>query len=122
MTIASATESEHYSLCEATMYNIWLRDMLRSLRVDQPTIIHQDNNAAITMIDSNCVDFWRHKHWLVRRNYIREEVENKECKLKYTPTEDMIADMGKNFENIYGRNRNASDELMIQRITNKTLM
>ncbi len=48
--------------------------------------------------------------------------ENKECKLKYTPTEDMIADMGKNFENIYGRNRNASDELMIQRITNKTLM
>jgi hypothetical protein len=78
------------------MYNIWLRDMLRSLRVklDQPTIIHQDNKAAITMIDSNSVDFWRNKHWIVRRNYIREEVENKECKLKYTPTEDMIADMG----------------------------
>jgi hypothetical protein len=96
LTTASATESEHYSLCEAAMYNIWLRDMLRSLRVklDQPTIIHQDNNAAITMIDSNSVDFWRNKHWLVRRNYIREEVDNKECKLKYTPTEDMIADMG----------------------------
>ena len=43
------------------------------------------------MIDSNSVDFWRNKHWIVRRNYIREEVENKECKLKYTPTEDMIA-------------------------------
>jgi hypothetical protein len=69
------------------MYNIWLRDMLRSLRVklDHPTIIHQDNNAAITMIDSNSVDFWRNKHWLVRRNYIREEVENEECKIKYQP-------------------------------------
>ena len=70
--------------------------MLRSLRVklDQPTIIHQDNNAAITMINRNSVDFWRSKHWIVRRNYISEEVKNKECKLKYTPTEDMVADMG----------------------------
>jgi hypothetical protein len=86
LTTASATESEHYSLCEAAMYNIWLRDMLKSLRVklDQPTIIHQDNHAAITMIDSNSVDFWRNKHWLVRRNYIREEVENKECKFLNT--------------------------------------
>ncbi len=46
------------------------------------------------MIDSNSVDFWRNKHSLVRPNYNREEVVNKECKLKYTPTEDMIADMG----------------------------
>jgi hypothetical protein len=50
------------------------------------------------MIDSNSVDFWRNKHWLVRRNYIREEeknyIQNKECKLKYTPIEDRIADMG----------------------------
>ncbi len=61
---------------------------------------NNDCYAAITMIDSNSVDFWRNKHWLVRRNYIREEVENKECKLKYTPTEDMIADMGKHFENV----------------------
>ncbi len=39
------------------MYNIWLRDMLRNLRVklENTTIIHQDNNAAITMIDSNSV-------------------------------------------------------------------
>ncbi len=109
------------------MYNIWLRDMLRSLRVklDQPTIIHQDNHAAITMIDSNIVVFWRNKHWLVRRNYIREEVENKECKLKYTPPEDMIADMGTKPLNdktkiylffnkdIYGCNRNTSNEFMI---------
>ncbi len=46
LTTASAPESEHYSVCEAAMYNTWLRDMLRSLRVklDQPTVIHQDNN------------------------------------------------------------------------------
>jgi hypothetical protein len=96
LTTASATESEHYCLCEAAMYNIWLRDMLRNLRVklENPTIIHQDNNAAITMIDSNSVNFWRNKHWIVRRNYIREEVDNKECKLIHTPTQDMIADMG----------------------------
>jgi hypothetical protein len=96
LTTASATESKHYCLCEAAVYNIWLRDMLRSLivKLDQPTIIHQDTNAVITMIDSNSVDFWRNTHWLARRNYIREEVENKECKLKYTPTEDVIVDMG----------------------------
>ncbi len=46
------------------------------------------------MIDSNSVNFWRNKHWIVRRNYIKEEVGNKECKLVHTPTEDMIADMG----------------------------
>jgi hypothetical protein len=36
------------------MFYIWLRDMLRNLRVKlenptNPTTIHQDNNAAITM-------------------------------------------------------------------------
>ncbi len=61
LTTASATESEPYCLCEASMYNSWLRDMLQNLRVKQenPTIIHQDNNAAIRMIDSNRVTFWR---------------------------------------------------------------
>ncbi len=48
----------------------------------------------ITMIDINSVNFWRNKHWIVRRNYIKEEVDNKECKLIHTPTKDMIADMG----------------------------
>jgi hypothetical protein len=40
LTTASATESEHYCLCEAAMYNIWLRDMLRTLKVklENPTI------------------------------------------------------------------------------------
>jgi hypothetical protein len=96
LTTASVTESAHYCLCAAAMYNIWLRDMLRNLRVklENSTIIHQDNNAAITMIDSNSVNFWRNKHWIVRRNYIREEVDNKECKLVYTPKTEMIADMG----------------------------
>jgi hypothetical protein len=46
------------------------------------------------MIDSNSVNFWRNKHWIVQRNYIREEMDNKECKLVYTPTTNMIADMG----------------------------
>ncbi len=70
--------------------------MLRNLRVklENPTIMHQDNNAAVTMIDSSSVKFWRNKHWIVRRNYIREEVNNKECKLAYTSTNDIIADMG----------------------------
>ncbi len=78
LTTALATESEYYCLCEVAIYNIWLRHMLRNLRVklENPTTIHQDNNAAITMIDSNSVNFWRNKHWIVRRNYIREEVDN----------------------------------------------
>ncbi len=94
LTRASATESEHYCLCKAAMYNIWLRDMLRNLRVKLENPIHKDNNATITMIDSNSVDSWRNKYWIVRRNYIREEVENKECKLVHTPREEVIADMG----------------------------
>ncbi len=57
---ASATESEHYRLFEAAMYNIWLRDMLRA-KLENPTTIHQDNNAVIPMIDSNSVNFWRNK-------------------------------------------------------------
>ncbi len=58
-TTASATGSEHYRLCEAAMHNIWLGGMLRNLRVklENPKIIHQDNNAAITIIDSNSVNF-----------------------------------------------------------------
>jgi hypothetical protein len=44
-----------------------------------PTIINKDNNAAIAMVDSNNVEFWRNNHWIVRRFYIREEVAKKDC-------------------------------------------
>ncbi len=63
-------------------------------QVENPTAIHQDKNAAITMIDNNSVKFWRNKHRIVRRNYISEKVENKECKFVHTPSEEMITDVG----------------------------
>jgi hypothetical protein len=37
LTTASATDSEHYCLCKAAMYNIWLRDMLKNLIVKLDT-------------------------------------------------------------------------------------
>jgi hypothetical protein len=79
LTTASATESEHYRLCKAAMYNIWVRDVLRSLEVklEKATIIHQDNNAAIPMIDSNSVDFWRKNTELCVENILEKKSRTK---------------------------------------------
>jgi hypothetical protein len=56
LTTASATEIEHYCLCEAAMYNIWLRDMLRNLRVklENPTTMgHVYTTEIISIVQKH---------------------------------------------------------------------
>jgi hypothetical protein len=56
---ASTMECEHYCSCGAAMCNTWLRDILMRLEVKLKCslIIHQDNIAITTMINSDSVDF-----------------------------------------------------------------
>ena len=59
---------------------------------EQPTVIHEDNQGAIALYNNpkfhSCI-----KHIDTRYHYIREKIESKDVKLKYCPTEDMVADV-----------------------------
>ncbi len=73
LTTAPTTESKHYCLCEAAIYSIWLRDMLRNLRVklENPILIHQDNNSTIVSTFGginigSCEEIISEKRWTIK--------------------------------------------------------
>ena len=90
----SSTEAEYMAASFALQEALWLRSLLRDMnfKQEQPTVIHEDNQAAIALC-SNPKFHSRTKHIDIRYHYIREKIESKEVKLKYCPTEDMIADV-----------------------------
>lgn len=84
------------SLTEATKEAVYLRSMMReldvaSLKVDK-VIIYCDNLGAQALM-KNPVHHSRTKHIDIKYHFVRERYENGEINVKYTPTEDIYADI-----------------------------
>ena len=79
---------------EASKIILWLRQLLLELGFPptQPTILYEDNKSAIH-ISENGNDKGRTKHMDVRYHLIRDLIKTQVIKLKYMPTESMIADI-----------------------------
>ena len=90
----STAEAEYVALSRATQEVMWLRQILSEIRFPQlePTIIHEDNAAAIIMAN-NAVTTPRSKHIDIRHHYIRECVQNQVIKIQPCSSVDMIADI-----------------------------
>jgi hypothetical protein len=91
----SSAESELYALEEASTYAVWIRLLLRDLRIlneTRPITIHQDNMSTIIMAHEGETNFKRTKHLMIRENYTKERIEQGEIEIKYLPTEEMVAD------------------------------
>ena len=69
---------------------------LKELREDigGPTIIYQDNTAAITMNINGGGTFKRSKHMLIRKQFINELIEDGALILVWLSTLYMSADIG----------------------------
>ncbi len=90
----STAEAEYVALCEATKKVVWMRRVLADLGLEQkePTMIWEDNQAAIALTD-NPGQHPKVKHIATRYHYTREAVGDKEVKIKFCPSADMIADI-----------------------------
>ncbi|KAJ3557795.1 hypothetical protein NP233_g11654 [Leucocoprinus birnbaumii] len=90
----STVEAEYVASANATREAVWLRTLLKELDFPQTdaTIIHADNQGCIALA-GNPVSHSRAKHIDIRHHFIRERIENKEIKLEYISTKNMLADI-----------------------------
>jgi hypothetical protein len=94
MITLSSTESEYIVLCEAATLAEWLKSLLSTFGIQlTPLVVKQDNTSAIWLAEHGA-NFARTKHLLVKKNKAKEAILNGIIKIKFTPTEAMIADLG----------------------------
>ena len=89
-----STEAECVALSSAAQEAVWLRRLMDDLhqKVDEPTIIFEDNQGAIEMA-KNPKNHKRTKHIDICHHFVRERVMLNEIKVIYCPTEDMVANV-----------------------------
>ncbi len=94
-TALSSSEAEYIGLSEACKEIMYLRQLLASVDenfdLNQPSELQGDNQGALA-IAVDPISHDKVKHIDIRYHFIREQVEDGVVKLKYVPTEDMLAD------------------------------
>jgi len=90
----SSTEAELYAAVEATKDIIYLRNILAELGYTQlqPTTLYVDNLSMITLASKYSGNAKRVKHFLVRINFMIEQVANQIVHLEYISTLEHPAD------------------------------
>ena len=92
----SSTEAEIISLHDLVQHLIWVQGIYDSLNVkyDKPTVIHDDNEATIRLNSVPVVNFSGRSKYIARKYFsVYEHVENGSVILRWTGTDDMIADV-----------------------------
>ncbi|MBW0506632.1 hypothetical protein O181_046347 [Austropuccinia psidii MF-1] len=83
-------------LCDVTSELLWLRQWCNESRlVDllSPTPVHEDNQGCINAASGNSnVNNRRMKHVDIQLHFVKEAVKNSAIELRYTPTNEMLAD------------------------------
>lgn len=90
----SSTEAEYRSVANTAAEIIWLRSLLKEIKVDslhQP-VIWCDNSGAVS-ISSNPVLHYRTKHIEIDLYFVREQVIKKELAVNHIPASHQIADV-----------------------------
>lgn len=90
----SSTEAEYKASLVATCELIWLKELLKDLKINKklPISLYCDNQSAIK-IAKNLVFHARTKHIEVQYHFIIEKVLDKIVDLTYCPTEKQLANI-----------------------------
>jgi hypothetical protein len=92
----SSTESEYVALTHATKDIIWIHKLLSELSFlyhhSLPTILNCDNQGVIKLSKNSCFHA-RTKHIDVHFHFVRQAVDQGHIKVKYIPTDNMVADI-----------------------------
>ena len=95
LIVISSTEAEIVAFSEGNRHIIWVRRWLRACGFDttDATVVHQDNQACITLMNGEGSPKNRTKHMDIRYFFVREHIKSGDIRLVYTPTKEMIADL-----------------------------
>ena len=93
--VRSSTEAEISSVNELISDILWCRDILEDLGYPQQRInMYEDNKSCITMLQQEPRNFHtKSRHVRVKWAFFREEYEKRTVKLRYCPTDKMVADL-----------------------------
>ena len=94
--VTSSTEAECQGLVYFAKENIWQRKLHKELSLystEHPTIVYEDNAAAILMANNLGISHKRSKHFDIEFSYFKQSVTLKEVKPIFVPTENQPADM-----------------------------
>ena len=110
----SSTESEVCAMTESITYVLWMRRVLEELGHTQagPTVIFQDNEAAIRMQNAGSRNFKRSKHLLAKAAFCSEQLHDGTATTAKIGTEDMLCDMITKVMNGPSLQRNMRDVYM----------
>lgn len=90
----SSTEAEYIAISAAATEAVYIRKLLEELKFPQnePMTIHNDNQSAQCLVKNPTLHS-RSKHIAIRYHQVRDMFSKDEIKLKYVPTDDMMADV-----------------------------
>jgi hypothetical protein len=90
----STAEAEYKSVAKASQFCIGIHQFLDEIGFPQkdPTIIMNDNMAAVTMVKQDFSSSST-RHIKIKFHLIREAIKNEEVRVLHRPTEEMIADI-----------------------------
>ena len=89
--MTSSTEVECRGLVQISKENLWHRQLQKEMgmyNVDKPTIVYEDNTAAISLSLDLSTPHKRSKHFGIEWSYFKESVEHKEISAVYVSTND----------------------------------
>jgi hypothetical protein len=88
-------EAEYIALADMICEVKYLRELARGLGFAQaePTLIYEDNRAAIMVAEAECSAGGRLKHVDVKYRFATEAVRNREVRVRYIPTNLNFADI-----------------------------
>ena len=91
----SSCEAEYVALCSEVCEVKYLRNLLDELGHKQlePTLIWEDNKAAILVGSQECSSAGRCKHIDLRFRFVAMAVKQKVVRVRYTPTDVNVADL-----------------------------
>ena len=91
----SSCESEYVALCAEVCEVMYLRSLLYELGHEQveSTLVWEDNRAAILIAEQETSSAGRCKHIDVKLRFVAEAVKDEIVRVRYTPTEQNIADL-----------------------------
>jgi hypothetical protein len=89
----STAKAEHRAMALALCEMMWLKDLLKELRVlkNEKMLLHYDNVAAIN-ITNNLVQFDQMKHVEIDRFFIKEKMDSGALRLEYVKSHYQLAD------------------------------
>jgi len=73
---------------------IWTRNWKVAQGYDvEPAIVYQDNMSTIALAEKGRSTSQRTRHVSIRYFFVKDRVESKEIRIKYLPTDLMVADI-----------------------------